>query len=168
MGSFLDITLSNESENLYFYAPFLILLFDIGCLFGWVQKGTVRRFNVEYWKYGGDSTKSPAEQEEARKLAEKAVTDWRGSYIPCEYDWVFVTNEDACNLANALEKALQIDFTTAEYASCLDHLEKLQRLELDRFGKLEICGDDASIRSQAEQKVRELIEFCKHGEFYIG
>jgi hypothetical protein len=102
--------------------------------------------------------------DEDRAALERTRADWDGNYI--ENDGQFVTDEDAQNLADALERFLEADAPGAVYHP--RHLPAFATAIRDAMpqGAFTIPGqNDEDETVQAE--VREFIGFCRAGGFSI-
>jgi hypothetical protein len=119
-------------------------LLDLAERHGWKPQGTVLKTSIEYVKYGGD----PDNPEIAQGLwsyAEDKVKNWCGGYTSNEFQWV--TEDDARNMTDALERALE---------------ERDEEFTWVINGK---SGEDYVVLSKSE--VEEFASFCRQGEFRI-
>ena len=103
--------------------------------------------------------------------------EWDGTYF--SNDLQYVTDEDAANIADALERALDDipDFDTAEKWVELTPSNTPPSYPLERAmveQGLEVFGPNLSLTSveffsgEAKQKVKDFISYCRAGGFCIG
>ena len=77
---------------------------DLAKRHGWKPQGTVLNTDIQYQLRGGNLD-DPEINQELWREAENDVKSWPGSYATNDFQWV--TEEDARNMADALEKAVE-------------------------------------------------------------
>ena len=98
--------------------------------------------------------------------------EWNGSYFTNDHQWV--ARQDAANIADALERALDDipDFATDEKWVELPPSDPLVGALVEQG--LEVFGHDPSLSpvdffsGEGKQHVNDFIKFCRAGGFYIG
>lgn len=118
--------------------------------FGWEPQGTILKANIQYWIRSGGSDEPQTDQELWRRV-EDDVKNWCGSYTSNEFQWV--TEEDAHNLAAALERALE---------EIEENKQDTFELKSDDFSSFD--GQDIILNKRV---VDECASFCRQGEFRI-
>ena len=129
--------------NNYTWAMILSLAKD----YGWEPTGT-----VDPWKKD-----------------EPAASDWSGSYISLGFQWV--TSDDAANIANALERAIEkMDDTSviapediaiaSDFRGVIEGMEQLT--SFTRTHSVIIKG------YLYKQMLKKFIQFCQKGSFCIS
>ena len=114
--------------------------------YGWKSKGTVD----PWWK---DEPDAP---------------DWRGCYTSNDGQWV--TREDALNMANSLDRAIEeMDGTSKKVSEDIAIDEDFKRAvlvtkELELFLGLSECSAKGDID---KQMLKDFIQFCRKGSFCI-
>jgi len=102
----------------------------------------------------------------------ETVEDWNGTYLSNNYQRL--TDEDAANIAEALQRALSDipDFDTDEKWVELPPSNPFERMMLEQgFG---MSGPNPSLSpvkffsGEAKQRVKNFIVYCQSGEFCIG
>ncbi len=97
---------------------------------------------------------------------EEVMPHWDGGYFSNEYQWV--TEKDAAELADALERALANLVDLPGGGSTLPHLPRLEeRLTPDGV----VVNDDDPLdwfSGGGKQRLRSFITYCRAGGFAIG
>lgn len=114
---------------------------------GWKPQGTVMDLEtLSWWGEDLEEDETPEELEERKK---KYVEDWDGDYS-CNAGQR-VTEEDACNMADALEKALENDDIFVDCEQCI-------------VGKL---TKTPFMIDHRKAFIKDFIDFCRLGSFQI-
>jgi|SRR5215204_2593331 len=102
--------------------------------------------------------------------------EWNGGYFSSDYQWA--TDEDAANIADALQQALDDipDFDTdekrVEYGPDELPTSQVGRSLVEQGLVVNVPNASLSpveyFSGEAKQKVRDFIRFCRAGEFYIA
>ena len=128
---------------------------------GWKPRGTIGALAPEAWCELQDSGASRGEIEAAERQAE---ADWGGGYLSNDSQWV--TDKDAQNLANAVERALLAgadpdEQPSGEFGKHIRALESL--MEEGRDG----VGFVTAAKHLARERVEGFVAFCRSGGFRI-
>jgi hypothetical protein len=123
---------------------------DLAKRHGWKPQGTVFDTDIQYQSRGGNLD-DPEINQELWREAGNDVKSWPGSYATNDFQWV--TEEDARNMADALERAVE-------------ELEEGDK-EFIWVTKGNPGEEDKIDNVFSKRRVAEFAWFCRQGEFRI-